>query len=106
MYNSNNHSSMKSILNAGENIIGHNLKQFHLNKSSSVKSLKSQDTIFTSKIKSSIDYSNYSNNNSIEKNYTNIRSPQSYINEANIILRDRLKKKGSPLFSKSKVRNS
>ena len=105
MYNSNNHSSMKSILNAGENIIGNNLKHFHLNKSSSVKSLKSQDTIFTSKIKSSIDYSNYSNNNSIEKNYTNIRSPQSYINEANIILRDRLKKKGSPLFSKSKVRN-
>ena len=101
MFQSNN-SSMNSILKAGENIISNPMK-YYINKSSSVKSLRSQDTLFTSRIKSSMDNSQYSKD-SFEKKFHN-RSPQSYINEANKILRDRIKNKGSPIYSKSKVKH-
>ncbi len=103
MYQSNN-SSMKSLLKAGENIITNPVK-YKLNNSSSVKSLRSQETLFTSRLKSSMDNSQFSKD-SFEKNYQNFhnRSPQSFINEANKILRDRIKNKGSPIYSKSKIK--
>ena len=103
MYQSNN-SSMKSLLKAGENIITNPVK-YKLNNSSSVKSLRSQETLFTSRLKSSMDNSQFSKD-SFEKNYQNFnnRSHQSFINEANKILRDRIKNKGSPIYSKSKIK--
>jgi len=100
MFQSNN-SSKKSLLKAGENIISNKMK-FQLNKSSSVKSLRSQETLFSSRIKSSMDNSQFSKDSF--ENYYHNRSPQSYINEANKILRDRIKN-GSPIFSKSKIKH-